>query len=258
MKTGAFGPVAIRVMKAFFLGLGLLGAATLHGQVTLYSGASAHADWLTAAGGTPVVLDFESITANTQANSGSFVTYAATAGVVFLPLGNSAYPQVILGEGGIGAIGSQWLGNKPWQGFNPDSAISWTFNEPIRAFGFYDVGTDDGFVVTVYSTGLSSIGNFLTAEIGTPSFWGFVANQDIGRVDVQPRTGFGNGYIGIDGLSTVAIPEPRVVFFPLFAVACLGLQRRFTRMRAKWRRKRCEPSAIFLPEDTPSRLSSIR
>jgi len=35
-------------MKVFFIGLGFLGASALHGQVTFYSGASAHADWLTA------------------------------------------------------------------------------------------------------------------------------------------------------------------------------------------------------------------
>jgi uncharacterized protein (TIGR03382 family) len=41
---------------------------------------------------------------------------------------------------------------------------------------------------------------------GNPLFWGFIANQDIGKVAVQPR--IGNGYIGIDGLMTVAVPEP--------------------------------------------------
>lgn len=182
-------------------------ASGMRGQVTFYSGTNANANWLAAAGGTPVVLNFESIAAGVQANSPAFLAYAASAGIVFRPFGNGAFPQADHGNGGIGAVGPRWLGNAPSTGSNPANSISWTFNQPIRAFGFYDVGSDDGFEVIVYSTSLVSLGSFNTAEeSGMPLFWGFIANQDIGQVDIRPRVG--NGYIGIDGIATIAIPEP--------------------------------------------------
>ena len=113
-------------------------------------------------------------------------------------------------------------GNYLDQGYTSANAISWTFNQPVRAFGFYDVGSDDGDNVTVYSTSLAILGTFSTLEVsGTPLFWGFIVNQDIGRVDIVPRVG--NGYIGIDGLSVVAIPEPFTVSLLLGATALLGV-----------------------------------
>ena len=91
----------------------------------------------------------------------------------------------------------------------------------MRAFGFFDVGSTDGGDVTVFSTSLVSLGTFSTLEqLGTPLFLGFVANQDIGRVNIVPHVG--NGYIGIDGLSVVAIPEPSAVALLLGASALLA------------------------------------
>lgn len=185
-------------------------AAALHAQVTFYSGASAQTTWQTAAGGTPSVLDFEGYANGTVSNTGALATQAANAGLVFRAFGNGSYPTVRTADGGHGAVGPNWFGNNLSQGFALTDAISWTFSTPVRAFGFYDVGSDDGFEVIIYSTGMSSIGSFNTAEqINNPLFWGFIANQDIGRVDIRPR--IGNGYIGIDGLSVVAIPEPPAV-----------------------------------------------
>lgn len=204
------------------------------GQVTFFSGADANANWQSASGGTPVVLSFESIAAGVQANSPDFIAYAASAGIVFRPFGNGAFPQADNGNGGIGSVGPRWLGNAPSTGSNPANAISWTFNQPIRAFGFYDVGSDDGFEVTVYSTRSVNLGSFNTAEqSGIPLFWGFIANQDIGQVDVRPRVG--NGYIGIDGIATVAIPEPAIVT----AVAGLGAL-----AVAAWRRRKRRAAAV--------------
>ena len=73
--------------------IGLLSAAALHGQVTFYSGPSAHTDWLSAAGGTPIVLDFEGYADGTNSNTGALAAQAAAAGVVFRPfLNGSSYP----------------------------------------------------------------------------------------------------------------------------------------------------------------------
>lgn len=206
----------------------LLIVAAARGQVTFFSGGSAQTNWQAAAGGTPVVLDFESITPGTRANNASFVTYAATASVVFRPFSNSTYPEVNVGNGGIGAIGANWLGNLPATGFGTGNAISWTFSQPVRAFGFYDVGSigsTDGFEVTVYSSGLTALGSFNTTETsGTPLFWGFTVNQNIGQVDIRPR--IGNGYIGIDGISVVAVPEPSVMGLCVMGVGLIWIVRR--------------------------------
>jgi hypothetical protein len=209
----------------------LVTAPALPAQVTFYSGATARADWLAAAGGTPAVLNFEGYANDTVSNTGALATQAAAAWVVFRPFLNGLYPTVRTGDGGIGADGSNWLGNNLSQGFAATDAISWTFNQSVRSFGFYDVGTDDGFEVTIYTTGATSLGTFLTAETpGTPFFWGFVVNQDIGRVDIKPRVGFGNGYIGIDGLAVVAIPEPPAVASVLGAGALWCAWRRRSRL----------------------------
>lgn len=186
----------------------------MRAQVTFYSAltsATTHTDWLAAAGGTPTVLNFEGYANDTDSHTGALATQAAAAGVVFRPFAsNGLYPTVRTGDGGNGADGPNWFGNNLSQALNANSAISWTFNQPVRAFGFYDVGSDDGFEVIVYTTGAVSLGSFITLEAsGAPRFWGFVVNQDIGRVDIIPHTG--NGYIGIDGLAVVAIPEPSAI-----------------------------------------------
>lgn len=196
----------------------------LRAQVTFYSAltsATSRADWLAAAGGTPTVLNFEGYANDTDSHTGALATQAAAAGVVFRPFAsNGLYPTVRTGDGGNGADGPNWLGNNLSQALSANSAISWTFNEPVRAFGFYDVGSDDGFEVIVYTTGIVSLGSFITQEAsGSPRFWGFVVNQDVGRIDIVPHSG--NGYIGVDGLAVVAIPEPSSVASVLAAITLL-------------------------------------
>jgi hypothetical protein len=209
-------------------GGGLALATSLGAQVTFYSGASSHANWLTAAGGAPLTLNFEALPAGTLASDPSFVTYAATANVVFQPLVAGKYPKIDVNNGGIGTDGPNWLGNFDSQGFTSDNSFKFTFNTPVRAFGFYDVGTNDGFTVYVFSTGLTLLNSFDTTEQpGTPLFWGFIANQDIGKVEIQPRSPVGNGYIGIDALTTVAVPEPAFTGLALAvtALVCVRVRR---------------------------------
>lgn len=185
---------------------GLAFATTLAAQVTFYSGASAFTNWQSAAGaGTRVTLDFEFVSAGVQAGNPTFVSQAASAGVAFQPFSNAQFPQVEIDNGGIGTIGAQWLGNYPVS--LSYEAMVWNFTSSYRAFGFYDVGSDDGFTVTLYAADQATpLGSFDTLEqLGTPLFWGWVSSVDIGRVSVLPRVG--NGFIGIDALSTVAIPE---------------------------------------------------
>ncbi len=77
---------------------------------------------------------------------------------------------------------------------------------PSRSFGWYDVGSDDGYQVRAYDASNNLIGSGEVQEIsGQPRFWGFIADANVARVSITPTSG--NGYIGLDNLQ-YAVPEP--------------------------------------------------
>ena len=77
---------------------------------------------------------------------------------------------------------------------------------PSRSFGWYDVGSDDGYQVRAYDASNNLIGSGEVQEIsGQPRFWGFIADANVARVSITPTSG--NGYIGLDNLQN-AVPEP--------------------------------------------------
>lgn len=192
----------------------LVVAAPASAALTTYTDRT---DWLTAAGGTPTTLTFEEIGPRSPVSTGG-----AAARAVYNPLGisfgaftNGQFPLIQTDSGAVTTSGTRWLGNQPAIGFDEaNNGIDFAFlpsAQPVRAFAFFDVaspGGPDAFRVRAYDANDGLIGSGDTQENGvTPLFWGFVADTDIARVTITPRTG--NGYIGIDNLEFVPnVPEP--------------------------------------------------
>ncbi len=164
--------------------------------------------WLAATGGVPTVLTFEdfALSSWSTGSAGPKALYNSQ-GIDFLPFPSGAYPLVQEGSGANTTSGTHWLGNFPSTGFNEtNNAIQFSFLGPIRSFGLYDVGSDDGYKVRAYDASNNLIGTGDVQEIsGQPRFWGFIASGNIARVSITPVTG--NGYIGLDNLQ-YAVPEP--------------------------------------------------
>ena len=164
--------------------------------------------WLAATGGVPTVLTFEDY-ADSSWSTGSVAPKALynSLGIDFLPFPSGAYPLVQQGSGAITTSGTHWLGNLPSIGFNEtNNAIQFSFLGSIKSFGFYDVGSNDGYKVRAYDASNNLIGTGDVLEVsGTPHFWGFIADANVARVSLTPTSG--NGYIGLDNLQ-YAVPEP--------------------------------------------------
>lgn len=174
-------------------------------------------DWLAAAGGTPTLLTFEEIAPATSLSSGSTTATAIydPLGITFRAFTNGQFPLIQTGSGAVTTSGTRWLGNFPAMGFDEaNNGIGFSFLPsalPVRSFAFFDVaspGQPDGFTVRAYDADNGLVGSGTTQESGKdPLFWGFVADTNIARVTITPRSG--NGYIGIDNLEFVPnVPEP--------------------------------------------------
>lgn len=233
-------------MRRFFgkCGLGLMLVASAMAvtaaqaaSITFFQGNTARTDWLGAIGTTPTVITFEGqgfVNTQVSPSSAPGVQYALQ-GVTFNPFGAAVavtYPEILTGQGATTTSGSNWLGNRPSIGLTAANAISFGFSMPTRAFGFFDLASDDGFEVSVFTAGaVAPAGTFDTQEGALPRFWGFLADDSITRVDIRPRSG--NGFIGIDDLQfaagTTVIPVPGAL--PLLAGGLL-LIGAFSRRRA--------------------------
>lgn len=168
------------------------------------------ATWVAAIGGDPTVFDFEDYPALSSFSTGDPTVKANynARGIDFLPFANGAFPLVRQGDGANTTSGTYWLGNQPAIGFNEAAnAIRFSFLVPVRWFGFYDVGSDDGYKVRAYDNrGLLLGSGDILETSGTPKFWGFNSTAfNITTVTLTPTSG--NGYIGLDNLQ-IAAPEP--------------------------------------------------
>jgi hypothetical protein len=203
----------------------LASAAAADAALALYTD---RPTWLAETAGTLTLVTFDDFSpvANILGNDSAVVAAYGSLGLTLQPLTTTGIqPLIQQGSGAITTSGTYWFGNLPSIGFSEASnALRLAFSSPatpVRAFAFFDVGSDDAFAVRAYDANDTLIGSGNTQETpGTPLFWGFVADTDIARVTITPRTG--NGYIGIDNFEFGrAVPEPST--WAMVALGLLGL-----------------------------------
>lgn len=173
--------------------------------------------------GTSTTIDFESVAVGYAAN------FSAAPGVSVALTGTN------FGSGFTG-ISNTTLGNvygfnttsggANWLGF-PVGSATFTFDDPIAAFGFYLTGTQTVFGTAIRITFDDGTAQELMAPVninGGASFFGFTdAGASISSIQISDAT---NDAWGIDDViftSAAAVPEPGTLLLAALAVG--GLMR---------------------------------
>lgn len=182
-----------------------------------------YTSWFNALNGTSTTLfDFEGHD-NQTVNQ---VSWYASQGVSFRPLGNGLYP-IHLSHPGSATSGTSLIGNHNNAGFDEfQNGIVWDFTIPVNAVSWYK-NTGDANRYRIYSTSGQMLAEINLAADGN-LFGGFISDQLIGfatTINLPPQ----DGLFGIDtlrfGLTTSVIPEPSSILFCVLGLVALALRK---------------------------------